>query len=342
MGVHGMDAKRRLHDPQLLEAETGSAIIEAGRRLVVVADHTKWGVIGSTRSRGSTGGCAGHRLRPRRRGLRTRRARGWIAPTTAPSWWIVDPRPAPRATRWSAYPTRSPYRRRMSEPGQRGRQAPHRRLQPARPASGSWCPPHGPRGRGWAPRRAEPRASGPRTTRLLPVPRQPAGRAAQPRVHRHVRVHQRLRGAATRHADDPRRRRADPRRGRARHLPGGVLLAAPRPDAGADGRAEVRRSSTCGRSRPPSSADGSAGSGVREPRRGDGRQQPAPARPDLGRTALPTRPRAGRLPAALRGDWPPLLLDYALRRRGGPRVVEQRTTGSRWCRSGRSGRSRRC
>ena len=32
--------------PNLLEADTDRALIEAGRRLVVVADHTKWGVIG--------------------------------------------------------------------------------------------------------------------------------------------------------------------------------------------------------------------------------------------------------------------------------------------------------
>ena len=32
--------------PNLLEAETDIALIEAGRRLVVVADHAKWGVIG--------------------------------------------------------------------------------------------------------------------------------------------------------------------------------------------------------------------------------------------------------------------------------------------------------
>jgi DeoR/GlpR family transcriptional regulator of sugar metabolism len=29
-----------------MEADTDRALIEAGRRLVVVADHTKWGVIG--------------------------------------------------------------------------------------------------------------------------------------------------------------------------------------------------------------------------------------------------------------------------------------------------------
>jgi DeoR/GlpR family transcriptional regulator of sugar metabolism len=46
MGVHGMDAKAGFTCPNLLEAETDRALIEAGRELVVLADHTKWGVIG--------------------------------------------------------------------------------------------------------------------------------------------------------------------------------------------------------------------------------------------------------------------------------------------------------
>jgi DeoR/GlpR family transcriptional regulator of sugar metabolism len=46
MGVHGMDARAGFTCPNLLEAETDRAMIEAGRRLVVVADHCKWGVIG--------------------------------------------------------------------------------------------------------------------------------------------------------------------------------------------------------------------------------------------------------------------------------------------------------
>lgn len=46
MGVHGMDAKAGFTCPNLLEAETDEALIEAGRRLVVLADHTKWGVVG--------------------------------------------------------------------------------------------------------------------------------------------------------------------------------------------------------------------------------------------------------------------------------------------------------
>jgi len=46
MGVHGMDLHAGFTSPNLLEAETDRALIEAGRRRVVVADHTKWGVIG--------------------------------------------------------------------------------------------------------------------------------------------------------------------------------------------------------------------------------------------------------------------------------------------------------
>ena len=45
-GVHGMDPRSGFTCPNLLEADTDRALIEAGRRLVVVADHSKWGVIG--------------------------------------------------------------------------------------------------------------------------------------------------------------------------------------------------------------------------------------------------------------------------------------------------------
>lgn len=46
MGVHGMDPHSGFTCPNLLEADTDRALVESGRRLVVVADHTKWGVIG--------------------------------------------------------------------------------------------------------------------------------------------------------------------------------------------------------------------------------------------------------------------------------------------------------
>lgn len=46
MGVHGMTLEAGFTTPNLLEAETNRALIAAGRRLVVVADHSKWGIIG--------------------------------------------------------------------------------------------------------------------------------------------------------------------------------------------------------------------------------------------------------------------------------------------------------
>jgi len=46
VGVHGVDPHSGFTCPNLLEADTDRALIEAGRRLVVVADHSKWGVIG--------------------------------------------------------------------------------------------------------------------------------------------------------------------------------------------------------------------------------------------------------------------------------------------------------
>jgi DeoR/GlpR family transcriptional regulator of sugar metabolism len=46
MGTHGMDHRSGFTTPNILEAETNRALIEAGRRLIVLADHTKWGVIG--------------------------------------------------------------------------------------------------------------------------------------------------------------------------------------------------------------------------------------------------------------------------------------------------------
>jgi DeoR/GlpR family transcriptional regulator of sugar metabolism len=46
MGVHGMDARAGFSTPNLLEAETNRAMIASGRRLVVLADSTKWGIVG--------------------------------------------------------------------------------------------------------------------------------------------------------------------------------------------------------------------------------------------------------------------------------------------------------
>ncbi len=46
MGVHGMDPHSGFTTPNMLEADTDRALAACGRRLVVVADHTKWGVVG--------------------------------------------------------------------------------------------------------------------------------------------------------------------------------------------------------------------------------------------------------------------------------------------------------
>jgi DeoR/GlpR family transcriptional regulator of sugar metabolism len=46
MGTHGMDPRSGFTTPNILEAETNRALIEAGQRLVVLADHTKWGMVG--------------------------------------------------------------------------------------------------------------------------------------------------------------------------------------------------------------------------------------------------------------------------------------------------------
>jgi DeoR/GlpR family transcriptional regulator of sugar metabolism len=46
MGVHGMDLRAGFSTPNLMEAEADRALARAARRVVVVADHSKWGVIG--------------------------------------------------------------------------------------------------------------------------------------------------------------------------------------------------------------------------------------------------------------------------------------------------------
>jgi DeoR family glycerol-3-phosphate regulon repressor len=41
-----MDPHAGFTTPNLLESETDRALIAASRRLIVLADHTKWGVVG--------------------------------------------------------------------------------------------------------------------------------------------------------------------------------------------------------------------------------------------------------------------------------------------------------
>ncbi|MGO4229971.1 DeoR/GlpR family DNA-binding transcription regulator [Arthrobacter sp. YAF34] len=46
LGVHGVDADAGFTTPNVLEAETNRAFVTAARRVVVLADHTKWGTLG--------------------------------------------------------------------------------------------------------------------------------------------------------------------------------------------------------------------------------------------------------------------------------------------------------
>jgi DeoR/GlpR family transcriptional regulator of sugar metabolism len=52
LGVHGIAADVGLTTPNLLEAETDRALVAVSERLVVVADHVKWGVRGLSRIAG--------------------------------------------------------------------------------------------------------------------------------------------------------------------------------------------------------------------------------------------------------------------------------------------------
>lgn len=46
LGVHGIDLEAGLTTPNLAEAQTNRALIGSARRIIVVADHSKWGVVG--------------------------------------------------------------------------------------------------------------------------------------------------------------------------------------------------------------------------------------------------------------------------------------------------------
>jgi DeoR/GlpR family transcriptional regulator of sugar metabolism len=46
LGCHGIDMEAGLTTPNLAEAETNRAFVHAARRVTVVADHTKWAIVG--------------------------------------------------------------------------------------------------------------------------------------------------------------------------------------------------------------------------------------------------------------------------------------------------------
>jgi DeoR/GlpR family transcriptional regulator of sugar metabolism len=46
LGCHGIDPDAGLTTPNLAESETNRAFVRSARRVIVVADHTKWGIVG--------------------------------------------------------------------------------------------------------------------------------------------------------------------------------------------------------------------------------------------------------------------------------------------------------
>ena len=46
LGCYGFDVNAGLTTPNLAEAETNRAFVKAARKITVVADHTKWGIVG--------------------------------------------------------------------------------------------------------------------------------------------------------------------------------------------------------------------------------------------------------------------------------------------------------
>ena len=46
LGVHGIDERAGLTTPNLVEAETHRAMVRCARRVAVVADHSKWDIVG--------------------------------------------------------------------------------------------------------------------------------------------------------------------------------------------------------------------------------------------------------------------------------------------------------
>ncbi|GGR69595.1 DeoR/GlpR family DNA-binding transcription regulator [Streptomyces roseolus] len=52
MGAHGVSERAGVTSPNLAEAQTNRALIDSAARLAVVADHSKWGVVGLSRFAG--------------------------------------------------------------------------------------------------------------------------------------------------------------------------------------------------------------------------------------------------------------------------------------------------
>ena len=117
LGVHGVSADAGFTTPNLLEAETDRALVAAAERVVVVADHTKWGVRGLSQIAGSS------RRRLRLRSWSDADARGVLAEHVDSS----SLHPAPLSPRRTARP----------EPSSRDVQAPEVEARTPAPRSRS-------------------------------------------------------------------------------------------------------------------------------------------------------------------------------------------------------------
>ena len=343
VGVHGMDPRSGFTCPNLLEADTDRALIEAGRRLVVVADHSKWGVIGIS----SIARLDQADVLVTDAGLDPE-ARGRSSPSAVRELIVVG----------SGRRRREPRRGRRCPADADGDAArslarlagePHRRYNPL---TDEWVlVSAGRTRRPWLGRRGAGRrtATGSRydpDCYLCPGNTRANGNVNPDYAETFVFTNDFAALRPDTSIDDVRRRPA-PRGGRARVVPGRLLLAAPRPDARRHGaRRRSAGSSTSGPSRPPSSAPSYRWVQVFE-NRGEamGASNPHPHGQIWAGTALP-----GRAPARTRRSARHLARDRpaaaARLRRPGDRAARgsssRPTSGWPSCRSGRPGRSRRC
>ena len=370
MGVHGMDPRSGFTTPNVLEADTDRALVAAGRRLVVVADSSKWGVIGiSSIARldeadtlVTDAGLARRRGRCRRavrelviaRSATSRRRTGRGRTRRDVERWrrAVEPVPRPRGRgrRESRAPRRrTPGRAAAAAVGSTPAREPHRRYNPLRD---EWVPRLGradPAAVARGARSRRPAAAARPTT--PPATSVPGNRRANGEVNPDYdatrsssRTTSRRCGRTSRPtASSDGLLRAEVERGTCR-----VICFSPRHDLtlGGDGRPRrPRGSSTSGRTRPPSSARAYQWVQVFE-NRGEmmGASNPHPHGQIWAGAALPND--AVREDAAsgatVRATAGRCCSTTSPRRAAGRGSSPRTRTGWPSCRSGRRGRSRCC
>ena len=329
VGVHGMDPRSGFTCPNLLEADTDRALIEAGRRLVVVADHSKWGVIGiSSIARLDQADVlvTDVGLDAEARAVLEAQVRELIVVDAARRHAVAG-RPC-RLTESAG--DRAAARRRLARRPASALQPAHRRVGPRLGRADA-------RGRGSGAEEPEAATTARPTSPTATCARATSGpTATATRTTTSTFVFDNdfaaLRADTSIATLDDGLLRAEGERGTCR-----VVCFSPRHDLTlgrmepADRAARRRRLGGPDRG---ARADVPLGPGLREPRRGDGRVEPASARPDLGRARPCPARRLARTPARrahLRGDRAPAAA--RLRRPGDRRAAgrrrERRVAGRR-------------